>query len=298
LAPIGEIAALTTAACWAVGSLLFAYVAGRAGSFALNCFRITLAMLVLWMALVVTGLVRGVPPPGDPSVGWLALSGVIGLSIGDLGYFGALQRLGARVATLLYALSPPMAALLAWVFLEESVGPIGLLGMALTLAGVLWVVLGRPAQEVPAGHRVQGVALGIMGAACQAIGLTLARHGMGDRIDPLVATALRMTAAAAATWLAALALRRLDAPMLVWRDPRTRLAALGATLLGPLLGVWLSLVALQHAGTAVAATLTATTPILILPLVVIVKKEKVGPRALLGAVLAVVGVALLFLRHG
>ena len=106
-----------------------------------------------------------------------------------------------------------------------------------------------------------------------------------------------MTAAGATTWMAALLLGRLNAPVLVWRDPVARMAALGATALGPLLGVWMSLVAVQHAGTAVAATLTSTVPIMILPLVVLVKKERVGLRAVIGAVVAVSGVALLFLRN-
>jgi drug/metabolite transporter (DMT)-like permease len=298
LAPIGELAALTTAACWAAGSLLFAIVAERAGPFALNCFRITLAMVVLWTAVAVAGLLREAPAPGDPAIGWLALSGVIGLSIGDIGYFGSLRRLGPRVSTLLGALAPPIAAALAYVFLHEGLAPVALLGMTLTLGGVLYVVLDRPARAMPAGHRVQGVMLGTLAAACQATGLVLARHGMGERVDPLVATAIRMTAAAVTTWLAALVLSRLDAPLLVWRDPKARVAALGATFLGPLMGVWLSLVAVKHAGTAVAATLTATTPILILPLVMVVKKERIGMRAVIGAIVAVAGVALLFLRRG
>jgi len=297
--PVGELAALSTAACWAVGSLLFAHVAERVAPFALNQFRLTVAALVFMVVLLVTGLVHSLPAMSSSSMGWLALSGVVGLVIGDSGYFGALARLGPRVTTLIAsALTPPITAVLALLFLHEKLGRLGVAGMALTLAGITWVVLDRPAAPMPAGHRLQGILLGILAAVCQAVGLILARRGMGDEMDPLVAVSIRMVAAAGAIWVLAALLGRLDGPARILKQPDVRLAAGGATILGPLLGVWLSLVAVRYAGTAVAATLMSTVPILILPLVVLVRKEQVGGRAVLGAVLAVAGVALLFVRHG
>ena len=281
-----------------MGSLLFAHVAERVGPFALNQFRVTAAALVYIVVLFVTGLVHTMPGTDDPATGWLVLSGVIGLVIGDFGYFGALTRLGPRLSTLLSALTPPITALLAFAFLGEDLGMLGLAGMALTLAGVVWVVLDRPAKAMPSGHRLQGVLLGILAAVCQAVGLILARRGMGETLDPLVAVAIRMMAASLVIWMISFLISRTGASLPILRDPGVRLAAGGATLLGPLLGVWLSLVAVRHAGTAVAATLMSTVPIMILPLVILVRKEHVGPRAVLGAVVAVAGVALLFARHG
>lgn len=295
---VGEVAALTTATFWSFGSLLFAIVADRAGAFALNIFRITLAFGVLSLLVIVTGLGARFPWPGQhPGVPWLVVSGVIGLTIGDFGYFGALQRLGPRLATLLAAFSPPITALLGWVLLRETLGGVALAGMGLVLAGVAWVVLERPATSAPRGHRVQGVLLGIGAAACQAIGLVMAKRGMGTSIVPLQATAIRMGAAMLGVWLIAVFTRQLDAPVRVWRDRRARFAAFGATFLGPVFGVWLSLVAARHTHAGIAATLMATVPVLILPLVVIFRKEKVSIRAALGAFITVAGVAMIFLRR-
>ena len=71
------------------------------------------------------------------------------------------------------------------------------------------------------------------------------------------------------------------------------LRALGA-FFGPFLGVTLSLVAVRHTLTGVAASLMATTPLLIIPLVVLLRREHVGVAGIGGAVLVVLGVALLF----
>jgi drug/metabolite transporter (DMT)-like permease len=71
------------------------------------------------------------------------------------------------------------------------------------------------------------------------------------------------------------------------------LASVGA-LLGPVAGVSLSLYAVQHTATGVAASIMALTPILILPVAAIVYREAITPRSVLGALLAVAGVILLF----
>jgi drug/metabolite transporter (DMT)-like permease len=80
------------------------------------------------------------------------------------------------------------------------------------------------------------------------------------------------------------------------RDPTARWATLGATFLGPVFGVWLSLVAVRLTKTGIAATLMATTPVLVLPLLIFLQKEKVSRRAAAGALVAVAGVGVLFLR--
>jgi drug/metabolite transporter (DMT)-like permease len=59
--------------------------------------------------------------------------------------------------------------------------------------------------------------------------------------------------------------------------------------------VWLSLYAVQHAATGVAASIMAVTPILVIPVAAIVYRERITARSLVGTVVAVVGVILLFL---
>ena len=70
--------------------------------------------------------------------------------------------------------------------------------------------------------------------------------------------------------------------------------ALGA-LIGPVLGVSASLLAVQHAEIGVASTLMALPPVIVLPISYFVFKEKVGWQAIAGTLLAIVGVAVLFL---
>ena len=77
--------------------------------------------------------------------------------------------------------------------------------------------------------------------------------------------------------------------------PAGVLFAQGADWNMPGKGVWLSLVAVKHTAAGIAATIMATVPVLVLPLVIVFYRERVSPRAAAGAIVAVAGVALLFL---
>jgi len=72
------------------------------------------------------------------------------------------------------------------------------------------------------------------------------------------------------------------------------LTSLGA-IFGPFLGVSLSLVAVQLTLTGVAASIMSVTPILLIPLVVIIYRERVGIGGIFGTLLAVGGVVVLFI---
>ncbi len=70
---------------------------------------------------------------------------------------------------------------------------------------------------------------------------------------------------------------------------------IGGAFSGPFIGVTLSLVALGNAQVGVASTLMSLTPAFLLPFSAIVFKEPIWRRAVYGTVLALAGVALLFL---
>lgn len=294
---LGELAALTTATCWAGGSLLFTHAARRVGAFTLNHTRITLAFVILSVLVLATRGTHWAAGVDGRHFGFLALSGLVGLTLGDWAYFRSFVDVGPRLTTLLMTLAPPFTALLAIPLLGETLGPKAVAGMAVTLGGVIWVVRERQPAAIPRGHLVRGVFLGGVGSLGQAMGLVLSKMGMGTVVDPLPATAVRMGAATVGVWILALATRRFRDLARLRREPAARWSILGATLLGPVTGVWLSLVAVRLTKAGVAATLLALTPILIIPLVIVVHRERVSVRAGLGAVIAVAGVAILFLRH-
>lgn len=296
----GELAALGTASCWTLASIFFTLVGRKIGAFNLNKLRIPVAVACLGGMLFATGGFADAGSFGTGDYGWLALSGIIGLVLGDSCYFGSLVILGPRRATLLMSAAPVLAALLAWPALGEHLGWIAWTGIFVTLGGIAWVTAERDFHQnkiVTHGSKALGVVLGLGGAAGQAIGLVIAKHVLvGSDISPLLATFTRMVAAGITIWVYAAVRGQIGSTVAVLKERIVVLAVAAGAILGPFVGVWLSLISVKHIEAGVAATIMATVPVLVLPLVVIVYRERVSVRAVIGAIVTVGGVAMLFLR--
>lgn len=309
---LGQGAALAAAGCWVITAMAFAAAGRRIGAAAVNLIRIAAALVIL---VVIVRVQFGVWIPSIPgrSLGLLLVSGVIGLAIGDQLLFSALVRIGPRLGTLVATtLAPPLAALIAWPILNEHLSPLQIAAMAIILGGIGWVLSDRrtPADDAPTARRgslTAGLLLAAGGGACQAVGLVMSKLGLGHgsvdvaSVDPWIATMVRMAAALPAAVVVMMLTRRAIGPEgrrppLLAADRRIAVGGLAiGTVFGPVLGVWCSMVAVDHAPAGVAATLMATTPVLILPLAVFVDRERLGVAAVAGALLAVTGVAILSL---
>jgi drug/metabolite transporter (DMT)-like permease len=294
----GELAALITALCWTFGSMSFESAGKRVGSLPTNILRLAIALILL---AGFNGIVRGVLLPVDATPRawtWLMLSGLVGFSIGDLFLFKAFVEIGARLSMLLMSLVPPITALIGWLLLSEVLSPVHFLGMFLTISGVGLVVLERnPGQKEKPGlaHPVRGILFGLGGATGQAVGLVLSKHGMGE-YNAFAATQIRVIAGLAG-FIILFTARRDWAR--VGKALRNRVGMLRVTqgaFLGPFLGVSFSLLAVQHTATGIASTIMAIVPVLIIPPAVLIFHEKVTLREILGAVTAVVGVSLMFIK--
>lgn len=222
------------------------------------------------------------------------MSGLIGFALGDAVLFEAFLLLGPRIAMLLMTLSPVFSALLAWAFLGQSLSLPKLAAMALTLAGIAWVVWGGGDHEAHP-HLWPGVLLGIGGALGQSVGLVFSMFGLSGGFPPIPANLIRVSAGAGALLLYFGATGRLKGNLAGLRDGRaTTFIGLGAVT-GPVLGVVLSLVAIAKAPMGVAATLMSLSPVILLPVSHWGFKEPVGGHAVLGTLVALGGAAALFL---
>lgn len=296
----GELAALGTAVCWACGSNLFAAAGRRMGSVVLNRLRILTAMVLLGLALFIT---RGSPWPGwatPMQIGVLALSGLIGFVFGDTYYFRALVILGPGRAALFSSVSPLFTALIAWPVLHELPGPLALLGMAMILGGVTWVLSDRRGSNGAPDHVEGSVAVGILAGFLsslgQASGYVLSKMALRTGIDPLSATVIRITAACAGIWTIALFQGAAVRSFAAMRDRKAAAFMFGGAFFGPFLGVTLSLLALVSVEAAVAASITAISPIFAMVIASRFHGERITWRSMTGAVIAVAGVIVLFLR--
>ena len=300
---LGQTAALGTAVCWTFTALAFSAAGSRIGSMTVNLIRLVMAVGLLgaygWLA-------HGRAFPTDANAHqwvWLSVSGLVGFTFGDLCLFRAFVVLGPRLSTLIMSLAPAFAASIAFLLLGETLHSRDLLGMGLTMLGVGWasserrpeVPLDRGSIAHPPRPTLQGLALALGGAAGQGGGLVLSKFGMQD-YDPFAATQIRVVAGIVGFAAVFQALGWWSRVGTALADRRAILYTSIGAFFGPFLGVSLSLLAVQHIESGIAASIMAISPILVIPAVVLIRREHVSGRGVAGAVVAVAGVMTLFVR--
>jgi drug/metabolite transporter (DMT)-like permease len=305
--PIGECFALAAALCWAIGSVLFSRIGRAVSPPAMNLVKCLTAATLLTASRIALSPSLGPVRITSGSAGLLALSAVIGLTVGDTAYFASMARIGVPRAILLLSSAPVFAAIGGAWLLGEALTARTAAGITVTLAGIAIAVTrreGAPDGDDRADHdlgaaraRHHGVAFGLLAGLCQAGGSLLSRRAMADGLDPLAAAAGRVSLGGLALLASGWALRRAGPWLREVAVDRAWAKIAGASLIGTFAGIWMAQIALARAASVgVATTLLATSPVFALPLARFIGRERVGARGVLAALLAVGGVALMTLR--
>jgi len=280
-----------------VNSAVFTLAGRQVGSMIVNRFRLVLAVLFLGTAHWV---VFGTPLPleAEPQRWlWLSLSGISGLIMGDAFLFQAFVWIGPHLSMLMMSLVPVISALLAWMFLDELLNAGQIIGMLLTVAGLAWVILERNSVQYPRSRDyLRGILYGLGGALGQSLGLILSKNGLEGDFSPISGNIIRMLTAGILLW--AITLLQGQAGLTFQRLVKSGWALfhiMSGTFVGPFLGVSLSLYSIQNTEVGVASTLMALPPIFLLPIGYFFFGERFGWGAVTGTIVAILGVALLFL---
>jgi drug/metabolite transporter (DMT)-like permease len=294
--PIHEMAALGTATCWATTGILASDAIRALGPFHFNLIRQGLVALLLAGIVLASGAMA---LPDGKGIAVLALSGVVGILLGDTLNFAAVGRLGPRRAGAIFALNAPMAAVLGWLILGERLGGQAALGIGITVAGVALAIMGRPPQaahrfEQVSGRLRAGLMFGLLAALGQAAGALVARPYMAGGLDPYVGSLIRVGASGLV--MGVIATLPIAPPRPKAVTVTTLLLTALTALIGLLLGMTLFLYALKGAQTGIIATLSATSPVIILPLLWLRTGQRPSAKSWAGAALAVAGLALIFTR--
>ncbi len=290
-----ELLAALAAFSWAVGSLFSAAAASQMGAFAFTRWRLFFALTLLWAFALTTGQWRSL---SASSLALLAVSGLIGIFIGDTALFACMNRLGPRRSGVLFATHAIFSTLLAWWFLGETLWGWTLLGGSLLIAGVMVaIVWGRRESETHAwestrGTLMAGVMLGLLAAVSQSVATLMIKPLMASGVDAVAASAVRTTASFLAhlglLW-AGLDIARVQNPL----NLKTLFNTWASAAVAMALGMTLILQALQTGQANLVGIFSSLTPILLLPLLWVVYRRSPAWGAWGGALMAVAGATLI-----
>jgi drug/metabolite transporter (DMT)-like permease len=295
----GEFAALLTAVLWAFNSVLFTFIGKRVGASTLNHLRIWMAFVLMCVLhLVMFGTVFPFEMTGKNFI-FLALSGIIGLTVGDTFLYQSFLLIGPRLSMLVMLSAPVFSAFLAWIVLGEVLAPIKIIGILVTIGGIAWVVLERPGgqnKKTKIPGYMMGILLGVGGAVGQAVGLLFSRMGMEGGFSAISASHVRIASAAVLMAIVAIFRGKMREHLNKVNDKKLFFEVVIGVITGPIAGIILSLVAIAHTQIGTASAIMSIAPVLLIPVSHFVFKEKVTLKAVLGTIIAILGVLLLFVN--
>lgn len=309
---LGELVAIGTTVSWSIGIFPFTEAARRMGPNTVNHIRLVFAVVFLTLISLIflpvsfTGLFSS---PLPQHWIWFGASGIIGLALGDYFGFTSFAVLGPRIGSIFTTLAPAAALCTGFFIIGERINLIGIIGIMITIAGVIWLTLSRSAKAAMRDHEYgnvgKGILFGILSAVCQGVGVVLANKGFQSQINNedlpfFQATWIRMIAATAAIFLITIVrgnLRLIVKPALENKN-NGLIYTFWGTVFGPVIGVSLSMLAvsLLHDKPSVAQTIFSLVPVVVLPISYIFYKEKITLKSIAGALIAITGVIVLIWR--
>lgn len=292
-----ELAALGSALCWSITGILSTAPSRHLGGVAYTRIRMLIVFVIMLAWALPSGVLSTIPASQWTTI---ILSGLVGIFIGDTALFTTMARLGPRRAGILFATNAPMTVVIAWVLFGESLEWFELAGCVLVVAGVSVAIFkGRRGVSTHSLEAVQGsigagVGLGLLAALCQAIGALMAKPALMAGADPVAVTTVRVGVAALALHVSLL----LPITALRARNPMTTevfVRATAAGLIGMALGMSLLLYAYGNGNAGISAILSSTSPVMVLPLLWMVTRQRPTAGAWLGSAICVSGTALILL---
>ena len=289
--------AILAAFCWSVSSLISADIARNIGGLAFNRIRLFFVSLMLIAFTIYQDTWDTIHTDFFFTI---IISGIIGIFVGDTLLFIALQKIGPRRNNILFSLAAPFTVMLNIFFLNEVMTFVNLLGCLIVFFGVvIAIAYGNSNDQIHRWEIVQGslkvgIILSVGAALCQSIGLILMKPVLNAGADPIASAAIRTT----------ISLFLISFTFLLNSEnfnPKKKITlkiifqSILSGFIGMALGMSLLLIALKNADAGIVATLSSTSPILILFLIWLLTKKIPSLGAWFGTILAIMGTGLIFI---
>ncbi len=286
---MGEIAALSTALCWAVAARMFRILGQNFSPLALNFWK---GLAAIGILLVITQFFLPPVSLSNSAIYWLLFSGVIGIGLGDTFFFQALNKIGDSQSILIAeTLAPIFTALLAMAWIAEWLTWQQWIGIALVLFSVDVIVKLQKRDETQI-FELSGYIYAGLAALCQAVGAVISRDILTSTgVDAFNASQIRLLGGMVIIVLLMLFMRQRWLPT-TDNARRTWKFFIGATVIGTFAALYLQMVAFTYTKAAVVQTLFATSVVLSL-VVARVLGEKVNSKTLIWSLMALIGVGVL-----
>lgn len=289
---LGEAASLGAAMIWACSLSMYSRFGRRVSSAGLNLYKNIVALT----CLVITGLVAGFHWPTDGLlISAFALSGLIGLALGDTLFFHGIKTIGVQRTSVIQCLAPPLAAVIAWTAFDEALNRWEWFGLLITTGALAWLIATK---NRGSGYEVDlnwsGVAAAVGAAICQALAVIILRQSL-QGVDVITGTLLRVFPAIVVLLVMSFLRSGWEPMRQVFSPMRNGLILSLAAFMGTFLGLLLMSTGAKYAKAGVTSAISSTYPVWILPIAHFLLGERVSWKSTGLTLLAVAGIAIMMI---
>lgn len=285
---LGAVAALGSAASWAIGAFLFKALGEILSPLAMTLAKGACSLVILGIATLALG---ATPMDWEP-LAYLVASGIIGIAIGDTFFFRSLQGLAPQSLLVLMVVGQVLTIGLSVVVLGERLSLIAIGGIVFVLIGVVTVLRATSTGDTGT-TKVEGVIFGLLSVSCMAVSSLLLKKGLGPQSDTMQASFIRMLAGTAGVFAYGVTTRRVSGWIRPFADRRLMARFVFAVTVVTFGGFWLNAVAFKYTTIAIASTLTSTEPAFGLVIAGVFLREKIPSLAVAGTVVTLAGILVL-----
>lgn len=295
---LGSVFSLLSAFFWALAVILFKKAGDTFSPISLNIYKSVVAFVLVSMTM----LVMDVPLFPDVELrtwGLLALSGFVGITLADICFFTALNRLGAGMVAVVECLYLPNVLLFSFLLLDERLSGGGIIGSMLVLSAVVVGSLSpnRLSKKTddtgmpPLSSRLHGIAAGILAMVFLALGIIMIKDVL-ERTNVFWATLVRVSSGCITLAAIVLCHPRRRQYLAEFRVSRAWLTALPASVTGNYVALLLWVAGMKYTTASRAGTLNQMSTIFIFIMAAVFLKERITAQKLAAICMAVTGAYL------
>jgi len=290
---LGSIFALTSAFLWASAVILFKKSGEVFSPISLNIYKNLVALILISLTMLILNLPFF---PDKPINDWilLAVSGFLGITLADLFFFMALNRLNASLFAIVECLYLPSVIFFSFIFLGENLSIGTIIGGILILSAVfVGSMKKKPSNKKGPGNRslLSGIMIGCLSVIFMAIGIVIIKELL-EHTDVFWATLVRLTAGTISLFIIVLCHPRRTQYINELKFSKAWLIALPASVTGNYLALLCWMAGMKYTTASRAAILNQMSTVFIFILAAIFLKEKINKNKTIAIILALSGACL------
>lgn len=286
---LGIIVALLSAASWAFATVVFDRIGKVVPYVGITFLKGVFSIIFMIVLLIFTGGLHGI---GVWEFSFLALSGVIGISVGDSLFFKSLQDLGAKVQVIFFLLGQIFTMILSLLLLGELLALEQYIGAVILLTGIVIVVWGKQENHP---NKMRGIICGLLSILCFSVSAIMVKMAIAE-VEVVTATFYRMLFGTIFTLGFGVVGKQLPTWIKPLKDKRLFALFILNVLVITYGGFLLSMAAIKFISVSLVSVLGTTEPVFVLLFAFLINKEKITKQEVIGTMITLVG--LFFIMNG